>query len=163
MRNLEKLAEEVKAAMEEMSGKKVKIYHGLNRNGKSMTGLTVHDSSVNISPVVYLDPEKDFDVPVVVLAKQFLEVIEANMPKADFDTSQFTDFEKAKERIIMTLINREHNKDLLEKVPYIDITGDLVVIFKYNVMSKLGQAANIVIRNEHAKKWGGYLQKRYIA
>ena len=37
MRNLEKLAEEVKAAMEEMSGKKVKIYHGLNRNGKSMT------------------------------------------------------------------------------------------------------------------------------
>lgn len=154
MRNLEKLAEEVKAAMEEMSGKKVKIYHGLNRNGKSMTGLTVHDSSVNISPVVYLDPEKDFDVPVVVLAKQFLEVIEANMPKADFDTSQFTDFERAKERIIMTLINREHNKDLLEKVPYIDITGDLVVIFKYNVMSKLGQAANIVIRNEHAKKWG---------
>lgn len=154
MRNLEKLAEEVKAAMEEMSGKKVKIYHGLNRNGKSMTGLTVHDSSVNISPVVYLDPEKDFDVPAVVLAKQFLEVIEANMPKADFDTSQFTDFEKAKERIIMTLINREHNKDLLEKVPYIDITGDLVVIFKYNVMSKPGQAANIVIRNEHAEKWG---------
>ena len=39
MRNLEKLAEEVKAAMEEMSGKKVKIYHGLNRNGKSMTGF----------------------------------------------------------------------------------------------------------------------------
>ena len=97
---------------------------------------------------------KDFDVPAVVLAKQFLEVIEANMPKADFDTCQFTDFEKAKERIIMTLINREHNKDLLEKVPYIDITGDLVVIFKYNVMSKPGQAANIVIRNEHAKKWG---------
>lgn len=154
MKNLEKLAEEVKAAMEELPGKEIKIYHGLNRNGKPMTGLTVHDSSVNISPVVYLDPEKDFDVPVVVLAKQFLEVIEANMPKADFDTSQFTDFEKAKERIIMTLINREYNKDLLEKVPYIDITGDLVVIFKYNVMSKLGQAANIVIRNEHAKKWG---------
>lgn len=154
MKNVEKLAEEVKAAMEEMSGKEVKIYQGIKQNGKMMTGLTVHNPSANTSPVVYLDPEKDFDVPVRVLAKQFLDTIEAYMPETDFDTSQFTDFERAKERIIMTLINKEHNKDLLEKVPYIDVTDDLVVIFKYNVMCEDGQAANIVIRKEHAEGWG---------
>lgn len=154
MKDLEKLAEEVKAAMEELSGKEVKIYHGLIRDGKTMTGLTIVNPSVNTSPVVYLDPEKDFDIPVKALAQKLLDVIEAHMPETDFDTSQFTDFERAQKRIIMTLINKDRNKDLLEKVPYIDVTDDLVVIFKYNVMCKDGQAANIVIRKEHAEGWG---------
>ena len=154
MNKLEKLAEEVKTAMEEMSGKEVKVYQGLNRNGKTLTGLTIVDPYVNTSPVVYLDPEKDFNIPVKVLAKKFLNVIETNMPKWDFDASQFTDFERAKKRIIMTLVNKEYNEDLLKKVPYIDVTDDLVVIFKYNVMNRPGQAANIVIRKEHAEGWG---------
>lgn len=154
MKNLEKLAEEVKAAMEELSGKEIKIYHGLNRNGKPMTGLTIRDPYINTTPVVYIDPEKDFDIPVKKLAKTILDVIEENMPKWDFDASQFTDYERAKKRIIMTLVSKSYNEELLKKVPYVNVTNDLVVIFKYNIMNRPGQAANIVVHNEHMEGWG---------
>ena len=153
MNKLEKLAEETKTAMEKMSGKKVQICQGTCK-GETMIGLSIYDPSNNVSPVVYLDQGKDFDIPVKKLAKKILDVIEANTPETNFDTSKFEDFEKAKERIIMLLVNQEQNKELLKEVPYVELTDDLVLIFKY----VFGQAS-VTIRNKHVKEWGASVEE----
>ena len=76
-----------------------------------------------------------------------------NLPQKDFDVSLFTDFSQAKQRIIMKLINKKRNAELLKTVPHVPFM-DLAIVFVCCVTDYLKEYATILIHNEHLHMWG---------
>lgn len=71
----------------------------------------------------------------------------------EIDISFFCDFEKVKDRICFRLINKEKNKELLEKAPFIPIL-DLAACFYY--ACEEGGVINgvIPVYHSHLEAWG---------
>ena len=155
MKNIKNYAEEVKTAIEGMTGMEVSVVQRLDNNGGQRTGIMIINSDSDISPVMYLT-ELDANRPINETASGVISVLQQNQkPDFDFEIDQFTDFKQAKNRIIMCLINKEKNAELLKDVPHIDVAEDLSIIFYYNVKNN-GEQANIKILNDHLQsRWFG--------
>ena len=149
MKNIQNYAEKVKIAIEALTGMETKIVHKLNNNDEQRIGITISSPNSNISPVMYL-AESDVDKPVNETAANIIRACQSQKPGFDFEVDQFTDFEQAKNRIIMRLINKEKSAKLLQDVPHIDVAEDLSIVFYYNVKNNKEQA-NIKILNKHLK------------
>lgn len=75
-------------------------------------------------------------------------------------TKNFLDFTKVRSKIVPRLINRDRNTALLAHVPHIDKL-DLTVVFQYMVSVDDNEQATILIRNEHAERWGVPAEELY--
>lgn len=155
MKNIKNYAEEVKDVVEKITGMEARIVQRLDNNGEQRTGITIVNPDSNISPIVYLT-ELDTNRPINETASGIISVLQQNQkPDFDFEIDQFTDFKQAKNRIIMCLINKEKNSELLKDMPHIDVAEDLSIIFYYNVKNNGGQS-NIKILNDHLQScWPG--------
>lgn len=150
----------VEAAVEgirERTGKEVTAMAVRKNNGVLMDGLLVREKGLNISPLIYLEQHYRF-----YLAGMELEAVMENIhaaylesrPKSGFETECFTDFEQAKERIVLKLVNYEKNREMLEEILYKKYL-DLAVVFGYLVDgSGDGCQALVLLKNEHLDYWG---------
>ena len=66
--------------------------------------------------------------------------------------SLFKDWDKAKQKIIMKLINTKKNEELLENIPSAPFY-DLSIIFCVAVCDFMNEYATILIHNEHLNFW----------
>ncbi len=124
-------------------------------NGIVYEGLFILDPILNVSPTIYLNPYYHRFLSGVSLDDIYADILNtyyANLPKTDFDATIFTDFNKAKSRIVMKLVNRQRNTKLLEKIPYIPFL-DLAIVFVCTVTDCLNEYATILIHNEHLNLW----------
>lgn len=128
----------------------------IKNNGTRHDGLIIQDPDLNVSPTIYLKPyyHRYLDgVSLEDICTDILSTYRSNLPHKDFDISLFTDYSKAKERIVMRLISRKRNEELLKNVPHFPYL-DLAVVFYCMLYSgEMGQG-NILVRNEHMKSWG---------
>lgn len=157
--------ENVKTYMESQfqEGQKVLIQPVLKNNGTVYDGLIIIDPILNISPTIYLNPyyHRFLDgVSMEDIYNDILSTYQENLPKEDFDISLFKDFDKAKERILVKLVNQERNSELLEEVPHI-IFHDLAIIFVCAICDFLDEYATILIHNQHLEMWGISLDELY--
>ncbi len=155
----------VKTYMESQfqEGQKVLIQPVLKNNGTVYDGLIIIDPILNISPTIYLNPyyHRFLDgVSMEDIYSDILSTYQENLPKEDFDISLFKDFDKAKERILVKLVNQERNSELLEEVPHI-IFHDLAIIFVCAICDFLDEYATILIHNQHLEMWGISLDELY--
>lgn len=144
-------------------GQKVLIQPVLKNNGTVYDGLIIIDPILNISPTIYLNPyyHRFLDgVSMEDIYSDILSTYHENLPKEDFDISLFKDFDKAKERILVKLVNQERNSELLEEVPHI-IFHDLAIIFVCAICDFLDEYATILIHNQHLEMWGISLDELY--
>lgn len=144
-------------------GQKVLIQPVLKNNGTVYDGLIIIDPILNISPTIYLNPyyHRFLDgVSMEDIYSDILSTYQENLPKEDFDISLFKDFDKAKERILVKLVNQERNSELLEEVPHI-IFHDLAIIFVCAICDFLDEYATILIHNQHLEMWGISLDELY--
>lgn len=144
-------------------GQKVLIQPVLKNNGTVYDGLIIIDPILNISPTIYLNPyyHRFLDgVSMEDIYSDILSTYQENLPKEDFDISLFKDFDKAKERILLKLVNQERNSELLEEVPHI-IFHDLAIIFVCAICDFLDEYATILIHNQHLEMWGISLDELY--
>jgi hypothetical protein len=74
------------------------------------------------------------------------------LPQEDFDVQLFTDYEKAKERIVYRLVNYERNRKLLQEIPHIQYL-DFAIIFYYLVDTSMHNQGNILIYPHHLRMW----------
>jgi hypothetical protein len=124
-------------------------------NGKFYDGLIIVRQGVNIAPTIYLTPYYHRYLEGVSLEDIYADILETyrnNLPEQNFDTTIFTDFAKARERIIMRVINYERNEELLEQVPHFRFL-DLAVVFYCLLTADETQQASILIYNHHLKFW----------
>lgn len=124
-------------------------------NGITYDGLVIFHPKLNISPTIYLNPYYHWyldGVPMEDIYSNIMETYRTRLPKKDFDTSFFTEYDNAKSAIIMKLINYEHNLELLEKVPHFKYL-DFAVVFQCLVSQQTDGFATILIQNHHLDFW----------
>lgn len=137
------------------SGQKIAIQQVTKNNGMVYDGLFIVDPIRNVSPTIYLNPYYHRylnGVSMEDILEDILATYHNNLPKQDFDVSVFTDFSKAKERIVMKLINRRRNENLLKHVPFIPYM-DLAIVFVCTVTEFLDEYATILIHHQHLQFW----------
>jgi hypothetical protein len=135
--------------------KKVSVNPVLKNNGTIYDGLIIQDPLLNISPTIYLNPyyHRYLDgVSMEDILDDILNAYHSNLPQDDFDISLFTDYSKAKERIVMKLINARKNQELLKSVPHF-LIYDLAIVFLCNVSDYMQEYATILIHNHHLNLW----------
>ncbi len=137
-------------------GQKVTIQTIEKNNGTSYQGLVIIDPVLNISPTIYLEPFYQKHLKGTSLdhiCEEIFQLYQKFSPTEDFDETLFTDYEKAKHRIIMKLVNREKNHSLLEKVPHIPYL-DLAIVFVCSAGDLEKEYATILIHDNHMEHWG---------
>ena len=153
----------VKEKVAQRLDKDVVIHPVLKNNGTVYQGLIVYDPVLNISPTIYLDPYfhryadgQPFEKVVDAIVKSYQDTC----PTKDFDISVFRDFDKAKSRIIMKVVNTKKNKKLLQKVPNIPFY-DLSIVFLVDVTQAINEVATILIYNQHLNLWDVDVEELY--
>ncbi len=120
-------------------------------NGVQLNSITIRGNNSDISPVFYLNKfyqegytEKECAIAIV---QQFNEFRKEEFP---FDINQITDFEAVKDKICYKIVNKEANKDILQDIPYGDISNDLACVYYIDLKNQ----ASITIHDVLLDEWG---------
>lgn len=159
----QKFIETVKEHIKQELQKTVHVHPVLKNNGTIYDGLVIVDPILNISPTIYLNPyyHRYLDgVSLEDIYEDILQTYHNNLPQKDFDISLFCDYDKAKEHIVMKLVNAEKNKRLLKHIPHI-LIYDLAIVFQCSVSDFTHEYATILIYNQHLKLWDVTIEDLY--
>ena len=149
--------DKVKKSLEDYYGgeKEVEIRSVTKNNGVVLQGLMVRGKNSKLAPTIYL--ESFFEQ--YMSGRTFSGVIDElislaaeNKNRLAFDPEDFENFEKAKEHIVIKLINTELNKSLLKDVPNFPF-HDMSVVFFYLIEGGEGGNASILINRTHMETW----------
>lgn len=133
----------------------VKLHTITKNNGVILTGITISQKEVNISPTIYLDAfYEDYQNgrSMEDMQKEIVEIYEKSKLQKSVDMNFFTEWEHAKERIVFKLVNYNKNKKLLSHTPHRRVL-DLAVVYYYLVDKKEFANATILIDNKHIETW----------
>lgn len=125
-------------------------------NGMSYDGLIIMRPDLNISPTIYLTPYYQRYLEGVSMEDIYLDILETyhrHLPNENFDTSIFTDYEKAKKRLVMRLVHFDRNRELLSEIPHYRYL-DFAVIFYCLLQADEKNQASILIYRHHLDLWG---------
>ena len=163
---MKEFCEKVKAALTETAeeGMQVRISEVRKNNGIILHGVSVFRPGINITPTVYLEQfleRYENGETFADIIRHIKEVLEAGRLEESFDITLFTDFKKAKDRIVYKLVNVSRNRETLEEVPYVPYL-DMAVVFYYLLEDSEAEGyATILIRNTHLKYWGISAEELY--
>ena len=121
---------------------------------KKYKGLTAKKSDLDhyVSPVVNLDMFYDEYLDIVDSEKLFKKMADiVLMPEPDFKddvVSYITDWEKVKNRLFVTVMNKEK----VQTTVFRQLAGDLVMVARVMVSNK-GGLASAVVTEPLSKKW----------
>lgn len=153
----ETFIETVKKAMESLySNCKIQVTNVSKNNDINYTALTIHTNESNIAPVIYLDSYYDEYKAGKSLSKICLEIKSINFSynrNENFDVHKVIDFECAKDRICLKLINKERNEDLLKNTPYIEYLDLAITMFVLISEDEKG-VASITVKEWMLDLWG---------
>ncbi len=141
----EELGEDIKVSLQDVT----------KNNGVVLTGLTFTQKNINISPTVYLEDfyEKYREGTAMEdIIKEIREIYEKSKLDKDIDMDFFTEYEKAKGRIVYKLIHYDKNRELLKTIPHREYL-DLAIVYYYLVDMKEFANATILIHNKHLDYW----------
>ncbi len=155
--NLEQFMKEVIARVQAVAGEEAGVYvqEVRKNNNVLMHGMTILRKGGNISPTIYLDGfyemhKEGMDMECIV--SKILALYVKGLPRGKVDMEFFRDFEKVKGRIVYRLVNREKNRELLERIPHVDFL-DLAICFYYSYEHpELGEGM-ILVHNAHMEMW----------
>lgn len=140
--------------------KRISFQPVVKNNDRRLTGCVIEQTDSNISPTIYIDDlYKDIQSGLIEVDEAIERIAKAFNEHSElfkFDVKSFTEWERVKEHIVMRLVSRDRNSELLQDVPSIGIEGmdDLAVIFTFlTEISGEGQGT-ITIRNSHMEGWG---------
>ncbi len=145
-------------ALKEYAGGKgtVRVSHVRKNNGILLTGISLIEKQEEVTPTVYLEDfyERYKDgADFGELMSRIIHMVEKKAPDLKFDLESFSDFNKAKDRIVFKLISMEKNRDLLKEVPYIPFL-DMAMVFYYLLGEEKLDHASILIYEKYMERWG---------
>lgn len=149
--------EKIKKALQEYGGSDmtVRISKVRKNNGHILTGVSMYKPGSNITPTLYIDDYlKRYEEGVTFgeIMKDVIYMLENYAIDREMDISFFTEWDRAKRRIVYRLINAEKNEELLKEVPYIPFM-DLAIVFYYLMGDKSMGNASIMIHKKHLAVW----------
>ena len=134
-------------------------------NGVNLDALVISKDNGTPAPTIYVNPfykdHKSGDLSIEEIANRIIWQYQNASIEEPFDLSDFTEFEKIKDKIIMKLVNRNLNSDQLTEVPHIDYL-DLTITFSILLDVKDRHCATIQVRNELLNIWKKDVQDLYV-
>ena len=124
-------------------------------NGVEMDGLVIHEQDIDLSPTIYLGGYYD----MLLNGRSFDEVFDSivdsyeNHKNTSIGVSDFfSDFNWVKKHLVIRLINRGKNADLLSEVCHVPFL-DLALVFAVRMEVKSGLFGSALIYDRHAEFW----------
>lgn len=130
----------------------------MKNNGVQVTGIVLRKIGEKIAPNFYIEHQfeewkqgtKDLNDIVNNLCQIFESELETNQHLAQ---SICFEWETMKNNVFLRLINRDKNKELLEKVPYMEFM-DLAIVYFYAITISDGVQGTLVLTKEHQELFG---------
>lgn len=155
---LEQFGNKICGALKEIlgTGYEIAFREVVKNNGVRLHGIIITGKESNISPTVYIDElyeEHEAGRAFGDIVYDIFCVYKKNAKEINMDMEFFTQFARAKSRILYKLIHRESNWELLEEIPYVE-WNDLAIVFYYAFEDERFGKATILIKNSHLAMWG---------
>ncbi|MCR4922505.1 MAG: DUF5688 family protein [Lachnospiraceae bacterium] len=138
----------------------VKTNEVLKNNGVKLTGVTIKEEGVNISPTIYIDEfYEDYESgrkSPEDIASEIINIYNSAKSSKSIDIDFFNSYEKVRKMLFAKLINFESNKLLLQDVPYEKFLDLAIVPYCLLNTKEIGNEplrASILIHNPHIEQW----------
>ena len=155
--NFEQFIEKIKTALKEYFGEEtvIKTQQVYKNNGVLLRGICVLEKGKNIAPTVYLNDyyekyEQGTGFGEVV--SKIVRFMEKNRVESNLNVDFFTDYNKVKKKLVLRLINRAQNEELLKQIPYLKFKDLAIVCHCILITEEIG-IGSIVIYKQHLKNW----------
>lgn len=150
----------------EYQNARVELTHVVKTNDQELDGLLIRREQDTIVPQIYLNSYFELyengvslnEILMDITANYFQSAVQSfeNLPE------NVSDYEQIKDRIVIQLINREMNKNLLQEIASKSIEHtDLAAIFKIPLHEDEHGSATIRVTKELAERWGRDLEAVY--
>jgi hypothetical protein len=154
---LEEFGNKICDALREVMGAEYEIAFRevTKNNGVRLHGIIITGKESNVSPTVYIDElyeEHEDGRAFGDIIYDILCVYRKNAREINMDMEFFTQFARAKSRILYKLIHRESNREMLAEIPYVE-WNDLAIVFYYAFEDACFGKATILIKNSHLAMW----------
>lgn len=145
-------------ALEEYYGENVEVKtHSIYKNnGILLQGVCVLERGMNIAPTVYLNDfwvEYEEGKTFGEIMRRIVEIIEKNKVTKQLDVDFFMDYEQVKKKLVLRLINKEKNVELLKRVPHLEFADLAIVCHCLMITEEIGNGS-ILIYKQHLENWG---------
>ena len=150
---LQKFTEKTMKALKEFYGPKAEIknHSVYKNNGILLQGVCVLEQGMNVAPTVYLNEFCDrYEEGETFgeIMREIIEIMEKNKVTNHLDVDFFMDYEQVKRKLVLRLINREKNEELLKQVPYLKFEDLAIVCHCIMITEELG-TGSILIHKHH--------------
>lgn len=135
--------------------KKITLQKIVRNNGQELDALIIMEKHVNAAPTIYLNHFYKRYQKGLSFSETFEELLhtyEKKRPSDPINTSFFTDFLQAKDRIVYKIINYKMNQSLLQEIPHFRFL-DLAIVFYCLIYTDDSGNASILIHDNHLKYW----------
>ena len=155
---LQKFTEKILKALREYYGQdaEVRSHSVYKNNGILLQGICVLEKGMNIAPTVYLNDFVDrYEEGELFsdIIKEIVEIIEKNKVTNHLNVDFFMDYEQVKRKLVLRLINRKKNEELLKHVPYLKFKDLAIVCHCIMITEEIGNGS-ILIHKHHLETWG---------
>ena len=152
----EKVREKITDYLPEFDTESVSIKTIEKNNGVSCTGLLIREKGENVAPNIYLEyyfarytEGCAFDGVLREIAKEYRDIKNTiiNTAVSEFDKA------KARDKVIVKLVNYRDNRKLLKDCPYIRF-NDLAVMARFVVALDETGISSTPLTNDDLTEWG---------
>lgn len=155
--NFEQFIEKIKTALRDYFGEEaeIKTHQVYKNNGVLLQGVCALEKGKNIAPTVYLNDfyEKyEQGAAFGELVRKIVQFMENNRVTSDLNVDFFMDYKKIKKKLVLRLINREQNEELLKQIPYLKFKDLAIVCHCILITEEIG-TGSILIYKHHLEAW----------
>lgn len=136
-------------------GYAVELKEVQKNNGVTLQGIMICREQDNVMPTIYLNTflkAYEEGVTFADIIQKIVTIYREDVIGKKIDVSFFGEFDKVKDRICFRLVNREKNRTILDKMPYIPIL-DLAACFFYAFEGEGVENGMIPIYSTHLTNW----------
>lgn len=156
--NKEAMKQQIQEALSKKLGDSFRItIQKVFKPNRELDGLLIMDEGEIIGPTIYLEPSYealDNGTPVEQVVDRILQAYDsAKAETVDFDIEHLKDFDYAKSRLYVQLVNRHLNKNLLQDVPHAMFLDDFAIIIRCAVETSEDCDASFMVHNNHINIW----------
>lgn len=146
------------------TGVEVEVCNNKKNNGIVRVGLILSEKNVNISPTIYMEEYYKLHqegCKMEDLARAVLELYENVKFDNSWENMEFNEYESIKDNIVIRLVQKKRNQELLKEIPYIPMLDLAVVFYMILEVTEFGMAT-MRVSNDTIERWNVNVQQLYV-
>lgn len=156
--NYNEFVSQLKEELHKYLGKHVdiKLNQVIKNNDIHRDTFIMAEADNPVSPAMYLEDYYQLykeGMELASIVEKMVNIYRQCRNHLPADVEWFRDFERMKEGIFCKVINLEHNRELLHKIPYIPYL-DLAITFYYILQDEALGSGTVQICLSHLEMWG---------